>query len=256
MADAIVGWQRVADPGACDFCASVDGAFVKSGAALPLHDGCGCGLEPLTELPSRNAQARQLIERGREITNPGAVQRNTVLTEADARAVANYTGSHQSFLMNELLRTGEIKATSSPRVADQMRGYIDDLDRAMANTGPIGATTTAYRGVRVGPADLGLPVGELEGAIFTDLGFVSGSTRAEWAATFTESDGGLLATSGASGQSTVFDLTITPGVKAIAGVGDAHEAEILLERGCRFVIETAEREGNRWKIKATVLPPE
>lgn len=45
----IRGYQRVADPGACAFCSLVDGAFVKSADAMPLHNGCGCGLEPLTE---------------------------------------------------------------------------------------------------------------------------------------------------------------------------------------------------------------
>lgn len=44
----IRGWQRVADPGACEFCQQVDGAFVKSAAAMPLHNHCGCTLEPLT----------------------------------------------------------------------------------------------------------------------------------------------------------------------------------------------------------------
>lgn len=44
---AIRGYQRVADPGACEFCLLVDGAFVKSADAMPLHNHCGCSLEPL-----------------------------------------------------------------------------------------------------------------------------------------------------------------------------------------------------------------
>jgi hypothetical protein len=47
--DAIFGYQRVADPGACAFCQEVDGAYLKSADASPLHNNCGCGLEPLTE---------------------------------------------------------------------------------------------------------------------------------------------------------------------------------------------------------------
>ena len=46
--DAIYGFARVADPGACEFCSMIDGAYVKSADAFPLHNNCGCGLEPLT----------------------------------------------------------------------------------------------------------------------------------------------------------------------------------------------------------------
>lgn len=45
----IRGYRRVADPGACDYCSAIDGAFVKSADAMPLHNGCGCGLEPITD---------------------------------------------------------------------------------------------------------------------------------------------------------------------------------------------------------------
>lgn len=46
--DNIYGYQRAADGGACQFCVEVDGAYVKSADAMPLHNRCGCGLEPLT----------------------------------------------------------------------------------------------------------------------------------------------------------------------------------------------------------------
>lgn len=42
------GFERVADGAACAFCQEVDGAFVKSGDAMALHNNCGCSLEPLT----------------------------------------------------------------------------------------------------------------------------------------------------------------------------------------------------------------
>lgn len=42
----IRGYRRRADPGACKFCAKIDGAFVKSATAMALHNGCGCALEP------------------------------------------------------------------------------------------------------------------------------------------------------------------------------------------------------------------
>lgn len=49
--ETMFGYQRVADPGACDFCQEVDGAYVKGsdGFVMALHNNCGCGLEPLTE---------------------------------------------------------------------------------------------------------------------------------------------------------------------------------------------------------------
>lgn len=43
----IAGYRRKADPGACAFCLLVNGAFVKSASAMPLHPDCGCGLEPI-----------------------------------------------------------------------------------------------------------------------------------------------------------------------------------------------------------------
>jgi hypothetical protein len=46
--DGIYGYQRVADGGACAFCLAVNGAYVKSADASPLHNRCGCSLEPLT----------------------------------------------------------------------------------------------------------------------------------------------------------------------------------------------------------------
>lgn len=54
--EGVYGFQRVADPGACEFCASIDGAYVKSADAYPLHPGCGCGLEPLTAPHPRAAK--------------------------------------------------------------------------------------------------------------------------------------------------------------------------------------------------------
>lgn len=49
-ADPVVrGWRRRADPGACAFCVMIDGAKVHRADASPLHNRCGCGLEPLTE---------------------------------------------------------------------------------------------------------------------------------------------------------------------------------------------------------------
>lgn len=56
----IVGFQRVADPGACEFCQEVDGAYLKADDVMPLHNNCGCSVEPITaeELRAKRATAR------------------------------------------------------------------------------------------------------------------------------------------------------------------------------------------------------
>ena len=43
----IKGFRRAANAGACQFCRTVDGAYVKSANAMPLHNRCGCGLVPI-----------------------------------------------------------------------------------------------------------------------------------------------------------------------------------------------------------------
>lgn len=44
----IFGYRRIADSGACGFCLTVNGAYVKNASASPLHNHCGCGLQPIT----------------------------------------------------------------------------------------------------------------------------------------------------------------------------------------------------------------
>jgi len=44
----IVGWTRVADPGCCDFCLSIDGARTGPNEPQPLHNRCGCTADPIT----------------------------------------------------------------------------------------------------------------------------------------------------------------------------------------------------------------
>ena len=53
--EGIYGYQRVAEGGACKFCVAINGAYVKSADASPLHNRCGCSLEPLTRPHPRAA---------------------------------------------------------------------------------------------------------------------------------------------------------------------------------------------------------
>lgn len=44
----VVAWQRVADPGCCDFCQMLDGVHTGPQEPQPLHNRCGCTAEPIT----------------------------------------------------------------------------------------------------------------------------------------------------------------------------------------------------------------
>jgi hypothetical protein len=71
----IKGYRRRANGGACKFCQLVNGAFVKSATAMPLHNRCGCGLDPVmrdvtvTEHPETVA-VHQHGELGPMLTDP------------------------------------------------------------------------------------------------------------------------------------------------------------------------------------------
>lgn len=45
--DRIVGYQRVPDESACEFCALVSGQRYTTEDLMPLHNNCGCTVEPL-----------------------------------------------------------------------------------------------------------------------------------------------------------------------------------------------------------------
>lgn len=45
----IYGFMRVANPGACDYCLELDGIYLKDPMAMPLHNNCGCAIEPDSE---------------------------------------------------------------------------------------------------------------------------------------------------------------------------------------------------------------
>lgn len=63
----IVGYERVADSGACAFCQEVDGAFLLSGEPMPLHSGCGCGVEAVEgerRIPTPLPEGVGVVEHG------------------------------------------------------------------------------------------------------------------------------------------------------------------------------------------------
>lgn len=44
----ILGYQRVPDPGACAFCRLIAGQRYHVDQLMPVHNRCGCGVEPIT----------------------------------------------------------------------------------------------------------------------------------------------------------------------------------------------------------------
>lgn len=53
--DTIMGYQRVEDGDACDFCQEVDGAQFRTDDPMPLHNNCGCGVEPIEYTRGRSS---------------------------------------------------------------------------------------------------------------------------------------------------------------------------------------------------------
>lgn len=49
----IYGYMRVADGDACEFCQAVDGAYLKEADSMPLHNDCGCDIEPIASIHPR-----------------------------------------------------------------------------------------------------------------------------------------------------------------------------------------------------------
>lgn len=50
--DGIKGYARVPDGGACDFCLLVAGQTYSTADLMPVHNRCGCGVEPITDGPN------------------------------------------------------------------------------------------------------------------------------------------------------------------------------------------------------------
>lgn len=78
--DAIYGYERVADAGACQFCLEVDTAFVYSADAMALHNNCGCGLEPVTR-ETRGVRIGQKGQHGRRVAVRQHGELGTVLAD-------------------------------------------------------------------------------------------------------------------------------------------------------------------------------
>jgi len=71
VADEIIwGYQRVADGDACDFCAMLDGAQFRTDDPMPIHPGCGCGVEPVEYTRLSKGRSRSTGGRSSAPTDP------------------------------------------------------------------------------------------------------------------------------------------------------------------------------------------
>lgn len=78
----ILGYERVPDDGACDFCLAASGQVYHSSDLMPLHNGCGCGVEPITSDATFNAPDRFPGADGLEVAVRDHGELGPVLTNA------------------------------------------------------------------------------------------------------------------------------------------------------------------------------
>lgn len=245
MAERIVGYTRVADPGACAFCQEVDGAFLRSSDPMPLHPGCGCGVEPIVgEIPEDARSHSEIATQGTRAPAEALASRDFSAaggyTEAEIAAAETYTGSIDSFLINRALRDPR------QRMGGKMAQTVDGLDAAIARSGPLGESVRVHR-VIVG--DVEEIIGDV-GSVIDEAGFSSTTGSTAWLDEFLERRPGFLG----GGETIRMELRVDPRVRALWGA-NPDEDELILERGVRYVIDSIERKDDGWMVKATVLPP-
>lgn len=150
----IVGYVRVADGEACDFCEAVDGAFVSSADPMPLHNGCGCGAEPITADDPRAAKRqprqaprdyRQISDRGHgrwpngtpKMTPKDTVALHDYVAPQSYRAMQTYYRDSEAFgaLTDRELVGHELNPAYVERQREQVAGKAQTLAKAIDDYG-------------------------------------------------------------------------------------------------------------------------
>lgn len=227
------GWNRSL-AGTCGACAAV-AAGLNHGIEFQVHPGCKCVSQPTVRMRNPVEVLKdQFDENMGLLDDPG-----DGFTFDEVRAVNSYTSSIESFLINQRLRAGDV-------LPGRMAQISEGMDAAIARAGEIGHPVRVFRGV-VGDAEelFGKP-----GSIVTDGGFTSTTGERKWVDDFLGQRPDFLG----SGDPVVMTLDVSPRVRGIWGA-NPKESELLLERGCRYVIESVERVNGKWQVKASVLPP-
>jgi hypothetical protein len=241
MDDRIVGYQR-ALKGTCGACAGsrTYEAFSPNAPVVQLmyHPSCQCVAEPVVQpkSPREHMQGREATHS----TTPGKVRGvdwvpsspGSGLTKADDAAIRRWVSEMDSFKANEQLRAGSL--------SKEMTQFVKQLDTAMDHAGAIGKPTRVYRSVYYTPEELGMQPGK----VFTDLGFSSTSESIDIAQSAVMRAGNKMS----------FTMNVSPKVKAIWGANPL-EQELLLQRGCRYVVKSVKQGRYRWFVEIDVLPP-
>lgn len=199
-------------------CAACMGAAGNEhGVAMPVHPHCQCVSEPLVE-----SKAPESLP--------------SITGTAEGQIVEQFLGVGPSQLpysrqVNAMLRGLDSEGTHSTA---QLKQMVRKMDLALSQR-RVDAPVSAWRQVK----GLEFEVGQT----FTDLGY--GSTSAN----------NLYKVLGEVPGGANLHLTISPEVRAAWGANPS-EAELLLERGCRYAIRSkVKNAGGGWDIEATVFPP-
>jgi hypothetical protein len=94
--DRIVGYQRVPDAGACEFCRTVAGQRYRVEQLMPLHNHCGCGVEPITAANRGDFTGKP--ENDLSVVRDGvhaAVQEHGELGPVLVDGTQHFTGEHE-----------------------------------------------------------------------------------------------------------------------------------------------------------------
>lgn len=148
----------------------------------------------------------------------------TKLSSNNANAMQRYVGTPRSLEINKYLRG--LLEPGAP--VEGLKADAAALDLAMREAGPLNSLVSAFR------ATEGLPEGVRVGEVFTERGFTSTTAYEDIVQV----------------GDVFWDLTIDPRVRGVWGQ-NAEEGELVLERGCRYVIDEI-REG---EVMARILPP-
>lgn len=243
--ERFTGWTR-AVKGTCGACmgASDDG-HQEPGTPMHIHPNCKCVSEPSIAVQpvAEVITGDRVFPTLRHLKTAAGKTTSDLYSVESIQAAESYFGSMFSLTINQWLREGfiaHLDISELDAVVADIKKIVAGLDDALAVSGAIGKPVRTYRVMTTAPDGLKGPADEWVGQGFTDPGF--GSTSAEF---------------NINPESTSIEwiLDIDPRVRALYGANPS-ESELLLERGCRYIITGTERRGRGRNIFAKVLPPE
>lgn len=122
--EGIYGYERVADGSACDLCLIASTQRYHTDDLMPIHDNCGCGVEPLTEPTGRIANR----ERYDALKKDGAIDRMSLQQQApryEKRAAANRSKS-ENYLKQAAAETDPTRAAQLQQRGERWGKRADD----------------------------------------------------------------------------------------------------------------------------------